>query len=373
MMTKKITVLHTIETAGPGGAETVVLQLATLLNPERFRSIVALPEAHWLGRQLEQRGVPTFYVSSKAWYDLKTPLGLRRVVRTEGVDLIHSHLPYQNFDSCIAGALTGRKTIVTYHGPVELEHAGTWKSQLRLATVRRRAAAVVVVCDFVGQMLVDLGFDASKIVRIYNGIHVNGAGSSVRGKFRQELGLSPETRLVGMIANVRKSKGYEFYVRAAARVLERCPNVVFVGAGDIDEQLGVPIRALMSELKLGDRFRLLGFRSDVRQILEDLELMVLASTSEGMPLVTVEAMAAGKPLVVTRCGGTPEVVEEGATGLIVPPADSDALAEAILALLQSSKTDEMGRRARARVEKEFTIEKMIASYEELYVRTLEAA
>jgi glycosyltransferase involved in cell wall biosynthesis len=370
-MKKKITVLHTIETAGPGGAETVVLQLATLLNPERFRSIVALPEAHWLGRQLEQRGVPTFYTPSMAWRDI--PMGLIRTVRSEKVDLIHSHLPFQNFDSCIAGALTGRKTIVTYHGPVELEHADSWKSRVRLATVRRRAAAVVVVCDFVGQLLTDLGFDASKIVRIYNGIHVNGAGNSVRGKFRQELGLGPETRLVGMVANVRKSKGYEFYVRAAAKVLERCSNVVFVGAGDIDEQLGVPIRKLMDDLKLGDRFRLLGFRSDVRQILEDLDLMVLASTSEGMPLVTVEAMAAAKPLVVTRCGGTPEVVEEGVTGLIVPPADSDALAEAILTLLQSAGRREMGMRARAKVEKEFTIEKMIASYEELYVRTLEAA
>src|SRR5581483_5342145 len=133
MKKKKITVLHTIETAGPGGAETVVLQLATMLDSERFRSIVVLPEVHWLGRQLEQRGVPTFYISSKAWYDLKMPLGLSRIVRREGVDLIHSHLPGQNFDSCLAGALTGRKTIVTYHGPVELEHAKKWKSRVRLA------------------------------------------------------------------------------------------------------------------------------------------------------------------------------------------------------------------------------------------------
>ncbi len=369
-MDKKITVLHTIETAGPGGAETVVLQLATMLNPERFRSVVALPEAHWLGRQLEDRGVPTFYTPSLAWRDI--PMGLVRTIRGEKVDLIHSHLPFQNFDSCVAGALTGRKTIVTYHGPVELEHADTWRSRVRLATVRRRAAAVVVVCDFVGQMLTGLGFDSSKIVRIYNGIHVNGAGRSGRGKFREELKLNAGMRLVGMIANVRKSKGYEYYVRAAARVLEQYPDVVFIGAGDVDEQLGPPIRELIGSLNLGDRFRLLGFRSDVRQILEDLDFMVLASTSEGMPLVTIEAMAAGKPLVVTRCGGTPEVVEDGVTGLTVPPADAEALAEAILALLNHPDRAEMGKRARARVEKEFTIEKMIASYEELYLQTLEA-
>ncbi|MGE0405062.1 MAG: glycosyltransferase family 4 protein [Candidatus Korobacteraceae bacterium] len=372
-MDKKITVLHTIETAGPGGAETVVLQLATLLNPERFRSLVVLPERRWLGAELEARGVPTFYVPSKAWYDLQTPMGLVRTIRDKHVDVVHSHLPYQNFDACLAGALTGRKTIVTYHGPVELEHAGTWPSRIRLATVRRRADSVVVVCDFVGQMLVNLGFDAGKIVRIYNGIHVNGAGNSVRGKFRRELGIDPSIRLVGMIANVRKSKGYEFYVRAAAKVLERYPNAVFVGAGDIDEQLGAPIRKLMSDLALGDRFRLLGFRSDVRQILEDLDLTVLASTSEGMPLVTIEAMAASKPLVVTRCGGPPEVVEHGTTGLTVPPGDADALAEAILSMLQRDDTAEMGRRARAKVEREFSIEKMIASYEELYTRTVEAA
>jgi glycosyltransferase involved in cell wall biosynthesis len=370
-MKQKITVLHTIETAGPGGAETVVLQLATMLDPDRFRSIVALPEAHWLGRQLEDRGVPVFYTPSLAWHDI--PLGLVRVIRKERVDLVHSHLPFQNFDSCIAGALTGRKTIVTYHGPVELEHAGTWKSRLRLSLVRRRAAAVVVVCDFVGRMLQELGFDGSKMVRIYNGIHTNGVGNGRRGKFREELGLAPGTPLVGTIANVRKSKGYEFYVQAAAKVLERCAEVVFVGAGDVDEQVAAPVRRLMRELKLGDRFRLLGFRSDVQQILQDLDLVVLASTSEGMPLVTLEAMAAGKPLVVTRCGGPPEVVDHGSTGLIVPPADADALAEAILTLLQSQHRAEMGARARARVEREFTLETMIANYEALYLRTLEAA
>ncbi len=369
---KRLTVLHTIETAGPGGAETVLLQLATQLDPARFRSVAVLPEPRWLGRKLEEHGVPTFYAPSKGWHDFGSPRGLIRTIRGESVDLIHSHLPGQNFDGCLAGTLTGKKTIVTYHGPVEFEHASTWQQRIRLATVRNRAAAAVVVCDFVGGILRGLGFDPQKIVRIYNGVNVSLYGKDEPGGFRKELGLAPGTRLVGMIANVRASKGYEYYVRAARKVIDELQDVVFVGVGDIDENLAAPVRSLMSTLGLGDRFRLVGFRSDVPRILNDLDLVVLASTSEGMPLVTLEAMATGKALVVTRCGGAPEVVDDGHTGLVVPVADAEAMAEAIVQLLRDKDVRQMGACARERVTKEFSIQKMIRSYEELYLRVLGA-
>lgn len=120
---KPRTILHTIETGGPGGAETVLLQLASHLDPARFRSIVLISQDGWLNGQLHARGIPTTLVDCKAWYDLRLPRAMTALIRQEKVDLIHSHLPDQNFYSCLVGALTRCRPIVTYHGPIELTRA----------------------------------------------------------------------------------------------------------------------------------------------------------------------------------------------------------------------------------------------------------
>ncbi len=365
------TILHTIETAGPGGAETVVLNLATRLDPQRFRSVVLLPYQSWLGEKLKEHRVHTYFAEGRAWYDLRLPRAMAKVIREENVDLVHSHLPDQNFYSCLAGRVTGRKTLVTYHGPVELANAGSLKGAVKLWVVRNSAAAVVVVCDFVGEMLKAIGFPAKTIVRIYNGISLARLESAGRGRLRGELGLHNGSKLVGMVANVRRSKGYEYFIRAAQQVCETDPQARFVAVGDIDQELASSLWRLLDEFKLRDRVHFLGFREDVPEILRDLDVFVLSSTSEGFPLVTLEAMGAGRPVVVTRSGGPQEVVDDGRTGYVVPPADVGALAERIRELLASpERAAALGARAREKMQCEFSVERMIANYEELYERIL---
>src|SRR5581483_4255855 len=104
------TILHTIETAGPGGAETVVLSLATRLNPQRFRSIALLPTNSWLAKKLRENGVRTYSAEDRAWYEFQLPRALAKVIRDESVALVHSHLPDQNFYSCMAGRMMRCKT-----------------------------------------------------------------------------------------------------------------------------------------------------------------------------------------------------------------------------------------------------------------------
>jgi glycosyltransferase involved in cell wall biosynthesis len=374
---RKYTILHTIETAGPGGAETVVLDLAARLDPQRFRSIALLPEASWLGRQLEQRGVPTVIATSGRWYDFRLPRAIARAVKQENVDLIHSHLPDQNFYSCLAAKMTGCKVAVTYHGPVELADAHRLKSAIKLWVVRNSASAVVVVCDFVRDMLARVGFDKGKIVRIYNGVNLQKFSGNGRGRLRAELGLQNGdngencAKLVGMVANIRQSKGYEYFIRAAHTVAQHNPEARFVAVGDVKTTLAEPLRKLLQELALEERFRFLGFREDVPAILKDLDVFVLSSTSEGFPLVTLEAMAAGKPVVVTRCGGPQEVVEDGRTGTLVPIADADALASGISGFLSDpARAAQFGASGREKVEREFSISRMVEQYEQLYERLL---
>ena len=120
----------------------MVFNLATRLNPKLFRSIVLLPPGPWLNPRLKTYGIQVIEVSWKAWWDLRGPWAMIDAVREHKVDLIHSHLPGQNFYSCIAGTVTKTKTLVTYHGPVELEWSKNLKGRLRLWFVRTAGIAV---------------------------------------------------------------------------------------------------------------------------------------------------------------------------------------------------------------------------------------
>ncbi len=370
MTVKKVTILHTIETGGPGGAETVLLNLASGLDPERFRSLALLTEDRWLRKKLEEKGVETRITPQERSYDLGYVRAMARLIREEHVNLIHSHLPGQNFYSCLAAWWTRRKAIVTYHGPVELSGAHTLRQAIKLRWVRHAAAAVVVVCDYVAKMLSGLGFPSDKVVRIYNGIDA-GPSAGARGGFRKELCLLNGAPLVGMVANIRRTKGYDYFVRAARQVTEVVPDAHFVAVGEVDPGLGGGLMNLVRELGLENNFHWLGFRDDVPAILRDLDLFVLSSTSEGFPLAALEAMAASKPVVLTRSGGTEEIVENGRTGVLVEPGDSRELASRISELLRNrEQASELGAAARAKILKDFSLTAMIARYESLYDRLL---
>jgi len=364
---KKLTILHTIETSGPGGAENVLLLLAKGLDPERFRSIVAINEHGWLEDRLRDLGLQTVRVEWKRWWDLRLPRALARLVREEKIDLIHSHLPDQNFYACLASRISGCPAIVTYHGPVELSDSGTLRGWLKLQLVKRTARRVVVVCDFVRQMLKDIGFPDGKLLRIYNGIETSRFTAVAGGGIRQELNCPPGTALIGMVANVRAPKGHEYFIRAARIIADQYPNTFFVISGDLHETLAPPLFKLVSDLGLEDSLKFLGFREDVPRILADLDIYVLPSTSEGFPLVVLEAMACAKPVVATCCGGATEMVDDGHTGFLVPIADAAAIASRVIELMEDKEMAvRMGSAARLRVEKEFSVQAMVANYERLY-------
>ena len=294
------------------------------------------------------------------------------VVRRDHVDLIHSHLPDHNFYSCLAGRWTNRPTIATYHGAVELTRQIRTRDAFKRWVVQKTANKVVVVCDHVGQMLKDAGFPAEKIVRIYNGIQASDFAGSASGRLREELGCSQDAKLVGTIANIRQSKGYEYFIPAARIVANSHSNVMFVAVGDDNEQIGPGLHSLVNKLDLQNNFRFLGFRSDIPQILKQLDVFVLSSTSEGFPLVVLEAMAAGKPVVVTRCGGPEEVIEDGHEGFLVLPGDPEALAGKVSDLLKDPQLGAtLGANGRSKGAKQFSLQEMVKEHERLYDRVLQ--
>lgn len=371
---KQFTILHTIEGGGPGGAETVLFQLASNLNPDRFRSIVLLSSDDWLKKQLGTQSIETTLVKSKAWYDFRLPMAMTKLIRKEKVDLIHSHLSDQNFYSCIAALLTSRKIVVTYHGTPGLATQSRVRSAIKLWTVRNVANSVVVVSDFLRGVLESLGFPPQKIVRIYNGVNMKMFISGSGGRLRKELRLADDAKLVGMVANLRESKGYEFFVQAARQVADSVPEARFLAVGEKDTGIAKQLESLVLRLNLNDRFFFLGFRSDVAEILQNLDVFVLSSVSEGLSIATIEAMAAGKPVVVTRSGGPQEIVQDGRTGILVEPADPAALGSKICEVLRNPElAASLSRNARAEVEEKFSLKKMVSEYEALYEHCLGSA
>jgi glycosyltransferase involved in cell wall biosynthesis len=190
-------------------------------------------------------------------------------------------------------------------------------------------------------------------------------------ELKQELGLSDSAPLVGTIGNIRESKGYEYLIQSAKLVLEKVPNVLFLIVGEKEEKLFRYLSQLTDRLGLGERIKFLGFREDVADCLNILDIFILSSTTEGFSIATVEAMSLAKPVVVTDCGGPGEIVIDKQTGFLVPPRDPESLAEKIILLLENKKLrEEMGKKAQIWVRKKFSLEENIKNYELLYVNCM---
>jgi glycosyltransferase involved in cell wall biosynthesis len=211
-----------------------------------------------------------------------------------------------------------------------------------------------------------------KIEVIYNGLDLSIYQKSHNDKvLRKELGVEDDVPLVGMIANFNfEIKGHRCFLEAAKGVMEKVRDVEFLLVGD--GPLRNQYKEMAQNIGIKEKVHFLGERPDVPAILSHLAVSVLSSTSEGFSNVILESMAAGRPVIATKIGGSPEIVVDGVTGYLVPPGDSLAMAEAITELLQDpDKARAMGSAGRKVVKEKFTVETMVKKYEELYASLLE--
>jgi glycosyltransferase involved in cell wall biosynthesis len=237
----------------------------------------------------------------------------------------------------------------------------------------RLSTKIVVVSEYLKKDLIRIArFPPRKLKTIYNGVdwkRYNLPSDSMTK--RKELNINPEEKVVGMVANLRPAKGYEYFIRAAAIIAKNIPKVKFLIIGEEEDKLKKRITKEINAFGLSDKVILLGFREDVPELLRILDVFALSSVSEGLSIATIEAMAAGVPVVVTKSGGPQEVVVEGKTGFLVPPKDEKSLAEKALLLLKSARlATSMGKDAQARVRLKFSIDTMIRNYQRVYQECL---
>ena len=362
------TVLHLIETGGPGGAEQMMVHLAGGLGPE-YRSEAALIRDSWLGTILLRRGVPVRMLRSGSEGSFAILGNLIKLIRDRRVAILHTHEFFMNTVGLAASRLTGIPLVATVHG--KNYYAERFRRRLAYRLVGKFAGQMVAVSDDVRDFLVQrVGVPVGRIRVVSNGVPVDEKPSHARlSTLRRNLGLNGHIRVVGTVGSLYPVKGHKYLIDAAVHVIRRCPDVTFllVGRGGLREEL----EAQAISVGVAPYIRFLGHRDDVPDLLGVCDLFVLPSLSEGMPLALLEAMAAGVPSVAARVGGVREVIEDGKSGVLIPPGDSHALAEGIIKLLEDrTLARQMGKYARDAVVRRFSVSRMVDDYKKIYARLI---
>jgi len=363
-----IRVLNVIDTGGPGGAETVFLDAATRLDPARFESTAVVGGDGWLAAQLRRREVTPHIVSAKGAFNVRYLLALRRLARRNGIDVILAHLYGSAIYASMVGSLLSIPVVSVLHGHTDVPGSERFSS-LKGAIIRQGSSKVVFVSERLEQHLRSrLGLTTTQCAVISNGVDTGIFAPAKDRSLRAEIGISDDTALIGAIGNVRKPKAYDILLQAVQALIKRSLRFHLVIAGDCTNALGRQLELLRHELDLDRHVTFLGLRPDVPRILNNLDVFVLSSHTEGFSIACIEAMACGVPVVATRSGG-PEQILEGEAGVLVPTGEPESLAIAIERVVSSKDlTEALVATATKRVHEQYSLTTMLARYEALLER-----
>jgi glycosyltransferase involved in cell wall biosynthesis len=294
-----------------------------------------------------------------------------RYLRAHRIRVVHSFGFYANIFAIPAARIAGVALVVA-----SIRDTGDHLTRAQKAlqkSVCRAADHVLVNAQAVRDVLVTGGYDPKRITIIRNGIDVGRFSDRPSDPtVRPSLGLPGAGPLVAVFARLNRLKGLEYFLDAAALLRDRFEEARFLIVGDsISSEYREDLENRAQALGLGDRIVFAGFRSDVPLLLAEVTISVLPSLAEGLSNVVLEAMVAGVPVVATAVGGTTELIEDGVSGLLVPPRDAGALAEAIGGLLADPERGQrIGRAGRQAARERFSLQSTVEQTERLYERAL---
>lgn len=380
-MSKQIKILRIIARLNIGGPAIHTTILTKRLNPERFRSLLVTGiEGDQEGNMLDLLGesdlkpivIEELGREISLLDDLKALFKLYRLIRKEKPDIVHTHTAKAGTLGRAAACLARVPIIVhTFHGHVFHSYFSPLKTKIfiliekALAGVSRK---IITVSQKQREEILGYGIgDPNKVVSIPLGLELDRFLDlkSIKGSLRKELGLFGQEALIGIIARLVPVKDHSCFLSAAEIITRKHPEARFLVVGD--GELRGRLESQTKELGLEDQVIFLGFRPDLDRIYADLDIVVLSSLNEGLPVAVIEAMAAGLPVVSTRVGGVVDLIEDGVTGRLVPPEDPEALALGILELLTDpERRNKIGRIGREKVYPSLSAERLVKDMENLY-------
>lgn len=344
----RVRVLWLVKGLGPGGAEQLLLLAAGVADRQQFDYRLAyvrrdkthlVPE--FVARGLVPQRLGSATASAAGWVP-----DLRRAMAE--VDVVHAHSPVL----ASVARLTARSLPASRRPAVVTTEHNEWTSHRTPTRLLNAATAPLdahhwAVSEQVKETVWPSRRNGYEI--LIHGIDPDTVrpAPDARDRLREELGVTDREVLSLTVANLRRNKDYPNLLRAARVALDRDPHLRFAAVGQ--GPLAAEVTALHASLGLGDRFLLLGFRRDVHDLMAAADVFTLASAHEGLPVAVMEAFANGLPVVATTVGGLPQQVTDGVHGLLVPPGDPEALAEALTTLSgDAGRRGRMGAAARER-------------------------
>jgi glycosyltransferase involved in cell wall biosynthesis len=364
---KKV-ICHLLHVLRVGGAEVLAARLARRLRCEFDFLFVCLDELGSLADELRAEGFAVHLLHRRPGVDWRCSLRLAKLLRAEGVGLLHAHQYTPFFYGMTARLLYRRPPVLfTEHGRLHPDYPRP-KRMLANRVLLERRDRIVGVGEAVRQALLhNEGMPPGRVGVLYNGIDLAAFSNHAAERLdvRREVGVGPADFVLIQVARLDPLKDHATAVRTMANVVRQRPDGRLLVVGEGQERPALD--ELVRQRGLAEQVRFLGLRRDIPRLLAAADLCLLTSVSEGIPLTLIEAMAAGLPVVATNVGGVCEVVTNGDTGLLAPAAGELDLSDAILRLAgDANLRRHMGQRGRARAAELFSEEQMLGSYRRLY-------
>jgi len=349
-----------------GGEQQTFYLLDGLKEQNIAAHLVCQPDSP-MAERAKAAGIKTFAISMHGEADPVACFHIRRLVKQFNYDILHSHTSHAHTLAFGGSIGTGAKRLVTRR----VDYSIFRHSFLKMSGIKYRYMGdfYVAVSHEIKRVLINDGLDQERIFVIHSGIDPDRFKESTPEHLISEFNIQKDQQVIINVAHLAWHKGQKYLIRAAALVLSRFPKVRFfiVGGGKLMDEL----RSLSASLDLDNRLILTGFRSDVGAFYQLADLFVMSSVKEGLGTAILDAIALGKPVVATRAGGVPEIIEDGITGRLVPPADPAALAAGIEKMLTDDESArQMAAKGQGLVMQRFTDRVMVVKYIELYRKIL---
>jgi glycosyltransferase involved in cell wall biosynthesis len=370
-------VLHVLSGGTVGGCEQHVLALLARLDRSRFEPWLACFEARPddalpMLPLFREAGVRTIDLRAHRRTDPAALWRFGELVRRGRFDIIHAHSFRTELGSVLWGRMVGQAlgraplVVRTVHNVDEFYVSPRYARLTRLSA--KGLDRIVAISDAVASYLrEDAALPEEKVVRIYYGIDPSPYQPDILPPSRRPEGDPLKRPTIGVVARLAPQKGHRVLFDALPAIREAVPEVHTRLVGHEELSTTSELMAYALQKGIANFVDFEGFRADIPQVMADLDVFVLPSLWEGFGLVLLEAMAAGRPVVASAVGPIPEIVVDGVTGLLVPPGDPAALAEAVTRLLRDPDlAAAYGRAGRARVERELRVDTMVARTEALY-------
>lgn len=371
MKSTKIKIVHLVNYLAPAGKEVGIVKLLNALNDD-FEPVLVV-----LGKVYDALGLNTdktrlIELGKGQGNDFSLIPRLKKIFKEVNPHMVHTH----SWGTLVEGVLAAkwaRVPIIIHgeHGTFHKDFKRKWVQKIFFSLTDQILSVSALLAD---QLSRDLGIKRTRILPILNGVDVQkfAPDAAKRKQYREQWGFGQNDVLIGTVGRPMKVKNHQLMIRALKRLREQGYPVHFAIVGDTPlRSLKDELVALAQSLGVADRVHFLGFQSDVPGYLNMFDIFVLPSLSEGCSNVIQEAMATGLPIVASRVGGNPELVQDGETGLLFESNSVEALAQALQTLLDDpQKAQALGNRALQRAREAFSLEKMVENYEALYYRLL---